>query len=185
VVQFHSFTSGWPDFPAPLVKEIVFNPLYILASFVPFHFYLYSFPWTSLLGPQYEMSPSMLLLLSVCISLVPILPLISRLIFSCLVGIVVVVVQSLSHVRLFVTPWTARHQDFLSSMFPRVGSGSCPLSRWCYLTISSSSALFCLQSFPASGSFPMSQLRWPKYWSFSFSISPSNEYSGLISFKIN
>jgi len=41
----------------------------------------------------------------------------------------------------------------------------------------------CLQSFPASGSFPMMtlQIRWPKYWSFSFSMSPSNEYSGLIS----
>ena len=43
--------------------------------------------------------------------------------------------------------------------------------------------------FPAPGSFPMSQsvlrIRWPKYWSFSFSISPSNEYSGLISFRID
>ena len=71
---------------------------------------------------------------------------------------------------------------------PRVCSNSCPLSQWWYLTISSSATLFsfCLQSFPASGSFPMSQLciRWPKYWSFSFSISPSNEYSGLISFRI-
>ena len=50
---------------------------------------------------------------------------------------------------------------------------------------------FCLQSFPASGRFPVSQLltssciKWPKYWSFSFSISPSNEYSGLISFTID
>ena len=47
---------------------------------------------------------------------------------------------------------------------------------------------FCLQSFPASGSFPVRQLfciRWPKDWSFSFSISPSNEYSGLISFKMD
>ena len=46
---------------------------------------------------------------------------------------------------------------------------------------------FCLQSFPASGSFPMSQFfasnGQPNYWSFSFSISPSNEYSGLISFR--
>ena len=46
-----------------------------------------------------------------------------------------------------------------------------------------------LQSFPASGSFQMSQLfadqRWPKYWSFSFSISLSNEYSGLISFRMD
>ena len=43
------------------------------------------------------------------------------------------------------------------------------------------------QSFPASRSFPMSQfcVRWPKYWSFSFSTSPSYEYSGLISFRID
>ena len=41
----------------------------------------------------------------------------------------------------------------------------------------------CLQSFPASGSFLM--VRWPKYWSFTFRISPSNEYSGLISFQID
>ena len=69
---------------------------------------------------------------------------------------------------------------------PGVCSNSCALSWWCCLTISSSVTLFsfCLQSFPASGSFPMSWLiRWPKYWSFSFSISPSNEYSGLISFR--
>ena len=47
---------------------------------------------------------------------------------------------------------------------------------------------FRLQSFPASGSFPMSQFcpfRWPKYWSFSFSISPSNKYSELISFRFD
>ena len=45
----------------------------------------------------------------------------------------------------------------------------------------------CLQSFPASASLPMSDLhiRWPKYWSFNFSISLSNEYSGLISFRID
>ena len=47
--------------------------------------------------------------------------------------------------------------------------------------------LLLLQSFPALGSFPMTEwilgIRWPKYWSFSFSISPSNEYSGLISFS--
>ena len=46
----------------------------------------------------------------------------------------------------------------------------------------------CLQALLVSGSFPMSQLfciRWPKYWSFSFSISPSNEYSGLISFRMD
>ena len=48
------------------------------------------------------------------------------------------------------------------------------------------SLLFCLQSFPASGSFPVMlalRIRWPKYWSFS--ISPSNEHLGLISFRID
>ena len=44
---------------------------------------------------------------------------------------------------------------------------------------------FCLQSFPASGSFPMIQFFGPKYWSFSFSISPSSEDSGLISFSMD
>ena len=65
---------------------------------------------------------------------------------------------------------------------PGVCSSSCPLSQWCCLTILSSAALFsfCLQSFSASGSFPNELalcIRWLKYWSFSFSISPSNEYS--------
>ena len=63
------------------------------------------------------------------------------------------------------------------------------LSRWCHPTISSSVVPFTsrLQSFPASESFHMSVLpiRWPKYWSLGFSISPSNEYSGLISFRID
>ena len=75
---------------------------------------------------------------------------------------------------------------------PRAYSNSCPLSQWCHPTISSSVFLFssCLQSFPASGSFPMSQsvllrMRWPKYWSFSFSISPSNEHPGLVSFRMD
>ena len=74
---------------------------------------------------------------------------------------------------------------------PGVYSNSCPLSWWCHPTISSSVFSFSshLQCFPASGSFPMSQfflhIRWPKYWSFSFNISPSNEYSGLISFRMD
>ena len=71
---------------------------------------------------------------------------------------------------------------------PGACSNSCPSSRWCHPTISSSAIPFTsyLQSFPASGSFPMSfHIRWPKYWSFSFSISPSNEYSGLISLGSN
>ena len=73
---------------------------------------------------------------------------------------------------------------------PGVYPNSCPLSLWCHPTISSSVIPFssCLQSFPASGFFfseSVLHIRWPKYWSFSFSISPSNEYSGLISFRFD
>ena len=83
-----------------------------------------------------------------------------------------------------------QHANFsCPSLFPRVCSDSCPLSQWCYLTISSSPAPFshCLQSFPASGSSSESTvcIRWSNYWSSSFSISPSSEYSGLISFRID
>ena len=70
---------------------------------------------------------------------------------------------------------------------PRVHSDPCPLSRWCHPTISFSVVPFssCPQSFSASGSFPMSQFFTSGGQSFSFSISPSNEYSGLISFRID
>ena len=70
-------------------------------------------------------------------------------------------VQSLSHVQLFVTPWTQQHtRPPCPSPTPRVYSNSCPLSQWCHPTISSSVIPFSshLQSFPASGSFQMSQL---------------------------
>ena len=62
-------------------------------------------------------------------------------------------VQSLSHVRLFATTYTAAHQHSLSST-PRACSNSCPSSWWCHPTISSSAIPFssCLQSFPSSGS---------------------------------
>ena len=71
-----------------------------------------------------------------------------------------VVVQLLTHIRLFVTLWTAAHQVPLPFTSPRVCSASCPLSQWCYLPILSSvvPSSFCFQSFPASESFPMSQL---------------------------
>ena len=78
------------------------------------------------------------------------------------------------------------------STTPGVYSNSCPLNWWYHPIISSSVIPFFsrLQSFPASGSFPMSQfitssIRRPKYWSFSFNISPSNECSGLISFRMD
>ena len=74
------------------------------------------------------------------------------------------------------------------SLSPKVCSNSYPLVRWCHPTISFSVAPFsCPQSFPASESFPVSQLLTSilKYWSFIFSISPSSEYSRLSSFRID
>ena len=73
---------------------------------------------------------------------------------------------------------------------PGACSHSYPLSQWCHPSISSSVLPFssCLQSFPASGWFPMSNFfasGGQNYWSFSFSISPSNEYSWLISFRMD
>ena len=73
---------------------------------------------------------------------------------------------------------------------PGVHADSCPLSPWCHPAISSSVVPFssCPQSLPASESFQMSQLlrmRWPKYWRFSFSIIPSKEFPGLISFRMD
>ena len=98
-------------------------------------------------------------------------------------------VKYLSCVRLFVTPGIAARQASLSISNSRSSLKLCPLSRWCHPAISSSVIPFssCPQSFPASGSFQMSQLciRWSKYWSFSLSISPSNEHPGLISFRMD
>ena len=97
-------------------------------------------------------------------------------------------VQLLSHVWLFATPQTAAHQASLS--ITRACLNLCPSSRWCHPTIASSVVPFssCLQSFPVSWPFPVSQFfasGGQKYWSFSFNISPSNEYSGLISFRMD
>ena len=94
---------------------------------------------------------------------------------------VAVVVQLLSHVL------TAHAGLLCPSLSPWVCSNSCPSSQWCHPAISSSVTPFSshLQSFPASVFSKESgpSTRWPKYWSFS--ISPSNEYSGLISFRID
>ena len=73
---------------------------------------------------------------------------------------------------------------------PGVHSNSCPLNRWCHPAISSSVVPFssCPQSLPASESFPNESTlhtRWPKYGSFSFSIIPSKEHPGLISFRMD
>ena len=102
-------------------------------------------------------------------------------------------VQSLSHVLCTALwPYALQHaRPPHLSQTPGVHSNSCPLSRWCHPTISSSAVPFssCLQSCPTWGSFVMSQFfasgGQSTGWSFSFSISPSNEYSGLISFRMD
>ena len=73
---------------------------------------------------------------------------------------------------------------------PRIYSNPCQLSRWCHPTISSSVIPFssCPPVFPSIRVFSSEsfvRIRWPKYWSFSFSINPSNEYSGLISYRMD
>ena len=98
-------------------------------------------------------------------------------------------VQLLSRVRLFATPWITARQASLS-----ITNSQSSLKLMSIESVMPSSHLIlcrpllsCPQSLPASKSFPMSQLnmRWPKYWSFSFSIIPSNEHPGLISFRMD
>jgi len=104
-----------------------------------------------------------------------------------------VVVQLLRDGWLFGTPWTATHQPPLSSIISQSLLKFMSIELVIYLTISSSSARFsCPQSFPASRSFPVSQLFTSGDQSIGASvsaseifISPSNEYSGLISFRID
>ena len=107
-----------------------------------------------------------------------------------LIPSVVVVVQSPSHVRLFVTPWTAAHQASLSLSISR----SLPKFMSIALVITYRHLilwypLLLLPSiFPTIRDFSNESpvcIRWSKYWSFSFSISPSNDYSVLISLKID
>ena len=75
------------------------------------------------------------------------------------------------------------------SPIPRVYSNSCPLSRWCHPAISSCHLLLLPPSvIPSIRVFSNESalwVRWPKYWSFSFSISPSNEHPGLICFRVD
>ena len=77
------------------------------------------------------------------------------------------------------------------SLTPRDCSNSCPLSWWCHPTISSSVVPFSLflssifSNIKVFSSESAIHIRWSKYWSFSFSISPSNECSGLISFRMD
>ena len=99
-------------------------------------------------------------------------------------------VQLLSRVQLFVTPWTAAHQASLSitksrSLLKFMSIKSVMPSNHLILY---HPLLLPLSTFPGITVFSnesVLRIRWPKYWSFSFSISPSNEYSGLISFNMD
>ena len=98
-------------------------------------------------------------------------------------------VHLLSHVRLFATSWTAARQASLSiTNSPGAYSNSChQVSDAIQLSHPLMSFLLPPSIFPSIRVFPnesVLRIRWPKYWSFSFSISPSNEYSGLISFRM-
>ena len=96
-------------------------------------------------------------------------------------------VQSLSRVPLLATPWTVAHQASLSI----TNSQSLPKLMSIVSVMPSNHLILCLPFLLPPSIFPsirvfshelVLHLRWPKYWSFSFSISPSNEYSELISF---
>ena len=99
-------------------------------------------------------------------------------------------VQSLSHVRLFATPRTTAHQASLSI----TNSRSLLKLMSIELVMTSNHLILCHPLLLLPSIFPSIRvfsnesvlcIRWPKYWSFSFSISPSNEYSGQISFRID
>ena len=98
-------------------------------------------------------------------------------------------VQSLSHVQLFATPWTTARQASLSI----TNSWSLPKLTSIELVMPSSHLILCRPLLLLPSIFPSIRvfssesalhIRWPKYWSFSFNISPSNEHRGLISFRI-
>ena len=103
------------------------------------------------------------------------------------VVIPVVIVQLLSHVQFFATPWTAAYWPSLSSISP-----SLLKLTFSELVMPSIHLILChplllpsiFLSIMVFSNESVHHIRWLKYWSFSFSISPSNEYSGLISFRI-
>ena len=99
-------------------------------------------------------------------------------------------VQSLSRVRLFATPWTAAHQASLSITNSRSLLKLLSIES----VMPSNHLILCRPLLLPPSIFPsirvfsnesVLRIRWPKYWSFSYNISPSNEYSGLISFRMD
>ena len=100
------------------------------------------------------------------------------------------VVQLLSHGRLFVTPWTAAHQaslsitNFLSLLKLSSIESVMPYNHFilCHPLLLLPSIFSSIRALSNESAL---HIRWPKYWNFSFSISPSNDYSGLISFRMD
>ena len=96
-------------------------------------------------------------------------------------------VQSLSHVHLFVTPWPAAPQASLSMTYSQSPPKLMPIEP----VMSSNHLMLCdplllaPSIFPSIRVFSTLHIRWAKYWSFSINISPSSEYSGLISFRMD
>ena len=106
------------------------------------------------------------------------------------VSVCIIVVQSLSHVRLFATTWTAAHHASLSI----TNSWSLLKLMLIESVMPSNHLILCRPLLLQPSIFPSIRvfsnesalrIRWPKYWRLSFSISPSNEYSGLLSFRMD
>ena len=100
------------------------------------------------------------------------------------------IVQSLSHVRLFATPWIAARRANLSFTIPQSSLKLMSIES----VMPSNHLILCCPLLPLPSIFPSIRvfsnesalrIRWPKYWSFNFSIRPSGEYSGLISFRMD
>ena len=102
-------------------------------------------------------------------------------------------VQLFSHIQLFVTLWIAAHQASLSitnsqSLLKLMSIPQAPVGdviQLSHLLSSPSPPAFSLSQHQGLSNESVLRIRWPKYWSFSFSISPSNQYSGLISFRMD
>ena len=98
--------------------------------------------------------------------------------------------SSVSHIQLFVTPWTAAYQAYLSitnswSLLKLMSIDLVMRSKHlilCHPLLLPPSIFLSIRVFSSES---VLRIRWPKYWSFSFSISPSNEYSGQLSFRID